>query len=212
MEENKESQKDLLFEDEEEEEELPPAMPEKLPSLIKLLVSRTPDIYKPAVAHAVFPSLAAHLYQVSFEYVDGVEHEATLMNVLMAPTGAGKSCVNAPINHIMADIRKRDEVNLQREKEWKLEVNTMGTHKYKPKRPTDLMVQEVDPDMTSAAFVQRMYDAKGHFLYSNMNEIDQWDAIEDGGKGKQRGRNGLSCASPLTPVTPSGRPAPCPVL
>lgn len=188
MEENKENQKDLLFEDEEEEEELPPAMPEKLPSLIKLLVSRTPDIYKPAVAHAVFPSLAAHLYQVSFEYVDGVEHEATLMNVLMAPTGAGKSCVNAPINHIMADIRKRDEVNLQREKEWKLEVNTMGTHKYKPKRPTDLMVQEVDPDMTSAAFVQRMYDAKGHFLYSNMNEIDQWDAIEDGGKGKQRGR------------------------
>ena len=191
MEENKENQKNLLFEDEEEEEEeeeLPPAMPEKLPSLIKLLVSRTPDIYKPAVAHAVFPSLAAHLYQVSFEYVDGVEHEATLMNVLMASTGAGKSCVNAPINHIMADIRKRDEVNLQREKEWKLEVNTMGTHKYKPKRPTDLMVQEVDPDMTSAAFVQRMYDAKGHFLYSNMNEIDQWDAIEDGGKGKQRGR------------------------
>ena len=178
----------VFIAEEEEEEELPPAMPEKLPSLIKLLVSRTPDIYKPAVAHAVFPSLATHLYQVSFEYVDGVEHEATLMNVLMAPTGAGKSCVNAPINHIMADIRKRDEVNLQREKEWKLEVNTMGTHKYKPKRPTDLMVQEVDPDMTSAAFVQRMYDAKGHFLYSNMNEIDQWDAIEDGGKGKQRGR------------------------
>lgn len=191
MEENKENQKDLLFEDEEEEEELPPAMPEKLPSLIKLLVSRTPDIYKPAVAHAVFPSLAAHLYQVSFEYVDGVEHEATLMNVLMAPTGAGKSCVNAPINHIMADIRKRDEVNLQREKEWKLEVNTMGTHKYKPKRPTNLLVQELDPDMTSAAFVQRMYDAKGHFLYSHMNEIDQWDAIEEGGRGKQRGRKWL---------------------
>ena len=188
MEENKENQKDLLFEDEEEEEELPPAMPEKLPSLIKLLVSRTPDIYKPAVAHAVFPSLAAHLYQVRFEYIDGVEHEATLMNVLMAPTGAGKSCVNAPINHIMADIRERDEVNLQREKEWKMEMNTMGTHKYKPKRPTDLVVQELDPDMTSAAFVQRMYDAKGHFLYSHMNEIDQWDAIEEGGRGKQRGK------------------------
>lgn len=191
MEENKENQKDLLFEDEEEEEELPPAMPEKLPSLIKLLVSRTPDIYKPAVAHAVFPSLAAHLYQVRFEYIDGVEHEATLMNVLMAPTGAGKSCVNAPINHIMADIRERDEVNLQREKEWKMEMNTMGTHKYKPKRPTDLVVQELDPDMTSAAFVQRMYDAKGHFLYSHMNEIDQWDAIEEGGRGKQRGRKWL---------------------
>ena len=188
MEENKENQKDLLFDDEEEEEELPPAMPEKLPSLIKLLVSRTPDIYKPAVAHAVFPSLAAHLYQVRFEYIDGVEHEATLMNVLMAPTGAGKSCVNAPINHIMADIRERDKVNLQREKEWKMEMNTMGTHKYKPKRPTDLVVQELDPDMTSAAFVQRMYDAKGHFLYSNMNEIDQWDAIEEGGRGKQRGK------------------------
>ena len=191
MEENKENQKDLLFDDEEEEEELPPAMPEKLPSLIKLLVSRTPDIYKPAVAHAVFPSLAAHLYQVRFEYIDGVEHEATLMNVLMAPTGAGKSCVNAPINHIMADIRERDEVNLQREKEWKMEMNTMGTHKYKPKRPTDLVVQELDPDMTSAAFVQRMYDAKGHFLYSHMNEIDQWDAIEEGGRGKQRGRKWL---------------------
>ena len=191
MEETNENLKDFLFEDEEEEEELPPAMPEKLPSLIKLLVSRTPDIYKPAVAHAVFPSLAAHLYQVRFEYIDGVEHEATLMNVLMAPTGAGKSCVNAPINHIMADIRERDEVNLQREKEWKMEMNTMGTHKYKPKRPTDLLVQELDPDMTSAAFVQRMYDAKGHFLYSNMNEIDQWDAIEEGGRGKQRGRKWL---------------------
>ena len=188
MEATSENLKDFLFEDEEEEEELPPAMPEKLPSLIKLLVSRTPDIYKPAVAHAVFPSLAAHLYQVRFEYIDGVEHEATLMNVLMAPTGAGKSCVNAPINHIMADIRERDKVNLQREKEWKMEMNTMGTHKYKPKRPTDLVVQELDPDMTSAAFVQRMYDAKGHFLYSNMNEIDQWDAIEEGGRGKQRGR------------------------
>ena len=188
MEETSENLKDFLFEDEEEEEELPPAMPEKLPSLIKLLVSRTPDIYKPAVAHAVFPSLAAHLYQVRFEYIDGVEHEATLMNVLMAPTGAGKSCVNAPINHIMADIRERDKVNLQREKEWKMEMNTMGTHKYKPKRPTDLVVQELDPDMTSAAFVQRMYDAKGHFLYSNMNEIDQWDAIEEGGRGKQRGK------------------------
>lgn len=188
MEETSENLKDFLFEDEEEEEELPPAMPEKLPSLIKLLVSRTPDIYKPAVAHAVFPSLAAHLYQVRFEYIDGVEHEATLMNVLMAPTGAGKSCVNAPINHIMADIRERDKVNLQREKEWKMEMNTMGTHKYIPKRPTDLLVQELDPDMTSAAFVQRMYDAKGHFLYSNMNEIDQWDAIEEGGRGKQRGK------------------------
>ena len=189
MTETNESLKDPLFiDEEEEEEELPPAMPEKLPSLIKLLVSRTTDIYKPAVAHAVFPSLAAHLYQVRFEYVDGVEHEATLMNVLMAPTGTGKSCVNAPIRHIMADIHERDKVNMQREKEWKMEMNTMGTHKYKPKRPTDLVIQEVDPDMTSAAFVQRMYDAKGHFLYSLMNEIDLWDSIEDGSKGKQKGR------------------------
>lgn len=205
MEETSENLKDFLFEDEEEEEELPPAMPEKLPSLIKLLVSRTPDIYKPAVAHAVFPSLAAHLYQVRFEYIDGVEHEATLMNVLMAPTGAGKSCVNAPINHIMADIRERDKVNLQREKEWKMEMNTMGTHKYKPKRPTDLVVQELDPDMTSAAFVQRMYDAKGHFLYSNMNEIDQWDAIEAGGRGKQRGKKWIIMCLAFAPGNSFGQ-------
>ena len=173
---------------EEEDYPAPPPMPKKLPKLVELLISRTPEIYQPAVACAIFPPLATHLWKTRFRYIDNVEHEATLSSVLLAGTGAGKSCVNAPINHIMADIRKRDEVNLQREKEWKLEVNTMGTHKYKPKRPTDLLVQEVDPDMTSAAFVQRMYDAKGHFLYSNMNEIDQWDAIEDGGKGKQRGR------------------------
>lgn len=185
---NNENLDDLwLDEDDDEEVRLPPEMPKKLPKLIELLVSQTPDIYKPAVAHAVFPSLAAHLYKTSFEYIDGVEHEATLMNVLMAPTGAGKSCVNAPISHIMADIRKRDNENMQREKEWKQVMNTMGTHKYKPKRPDNIIIQEVQPDMTSAAFILRMHEAKGRFLYSQMNEIDCFDALDGYGKGSHKG-------------------------
>ena len=172
-----------------EDDELPPAMPEQLPSLIRLLVSRTPKIYKPTVAQAVFPSLAAHLYKVKFRYIDNVDHEATLMNVLMAPTGTGKSCINAPINHIMADIRERDRVNMDREREWREQMSTMGTHKYKPARPKNLVIQDIDPNMTMAAFALRSVEAKGHFLYSQMNEIDQWDTIEGIGRGRNKGLN-----------------------
>ena len=171
---------------EESEEETPPAMPKKLPKLIQLLVSKTPDVYKPAVAHAVFPALAAHLYKVRFRYIDNVLHEATLMNVLMAGTGAGKDCISQPINYIMADIRKRDEENLQREKQWKQEVSSKGANKDKRQRPEGLIIQEVDPDMTNPAFVMRMAEADGHFLYTKMNEIDQFDALRGSGKGGQQ--------------------------
>ena len=169
-----------------EGESLPPAMPKKLPKLIQLLVSKTPDVYKPAVAHAVFPALAAHLYKVRFRYIDNVLHEATLMNVLMAGTGAGKDCISQPINYIMADIRKRDEENLQREKQWKQEVNSKGANKDKRQRPEGLIIQEVDPDMTNPAFVMRMAEADGHFLYTKMNEIDQFDALRGSGRGGQQ--------------------------
>ena len=175
-----------LGEESEAEEETPPAMPKKLPKLIQLLVSKTPDVYKPAVAHAVFPALAAHLYKVRFRYIDNVLHEATLMNVLMAGTGAGKDCISQPINYIMADIRKRDEENLQREKQWKQEVSSKGANKDKRQRPEGLIIQEVDPDMTNPAFVMRMAEADGHFLYTKMNEIDQFDALRGSGRGGQQ--------------------------
>ena len=168
------------------EPETPPEMPKKLPKLIQLLLSRTPDIYKPAVAHAVFPALAAHLYKVKFRYIDNVLHEATLMNVLMAGTGAGKDCISQPINYIMADIRKRDAENLERERQWKQEVNSKGANKDKRQRPEGLIIQEVDPDMTNPAFVLRMSEADGHFLYTKMNEIDQFDALRGSGKGGQQ--------------------------
>ena len=164
----------------------PPAMPEKLPPLIKLLVSRTPDIYKPAVAHAVFPSLAAHLHRVRFKYIDNVEHEATLMNVLMAGTGAGKDCISEPINRIMADIRKRDARNLERERQWKQEVNSKGANKDKRQRPEGLIIQEIDADMTNPAFVMRTAEADEHFLYTKLNEIDQFDALRGSGRGGQQ--------------------------
>ena len=169
-----------------DEPETLPEMPKKLPKLIQLLISRTPDVYKPAVAHAVFPALAAHLYKVRFRYIDNVLHEATLMNVLMAGTGAGKDCISQPINYIMADIRKRDEENLQREKQWKQEVNSKGANKDKRQRPEGLIIQEVDPDMTNPAFVMRMAEADGHFLYTKMNEIDQFDALRGSGRGGQQ--------------------------
>ncbi|MBR5235124.1 MAG: VirE protein [Bacteroidaceae bacterium] len=156
----------------------PPAMPKRLPALIKLLVSRTPKMYQPAVAHAVFPALAAHLWNTTFRYIDNVEHEATLMNVLMAGTGAGKNCITEPINRIMADIRERDRINLAREREWKQEMQTKGANKDKRQRPEGLVIQEIDPDMTNAAFVQRLADAEGRFLYTRMNEIDQFDALK----------------------------------
>ncbi|MBR3859360.1 MAG: VirE protein [Bacteroidaceae bacterium] len=156
----------------------PPAMPRRLPPLVKLLVSRTPKIYQPAVAHAIFPALATHLWKTTFRYIDNVEHEATLMNVLMAGTGAGKNCISEPINRIMADIRERDRVNLQREREWKREMQTKGANKDKRQRPEGLVIQEIDPDMTNAAFVQRLADAEERFLYARMNEIDQFDALK----------------------------------
>ena len=162
----------------------PPEMPKKLPPLIKLLVSKTPKIYQPAVAHAVFPALATHLWRTTFRYIDNVEHEATLMNVLMAGTGAGKNCIADPINHILKDIRKRDADNLKREKEWKAEMQTKGSNKDKRKRPEGLVIQEIDPDMTNAAFVQRLADAEERFLYTKMNEIDQFDALKTSARSK----------------------------
>ena len=162
----------------------PPEMPKRLPPLIKLLISRTPKIYQPAVAHAVFPALATHLWKTHFRYIDNVEHEATLMNVLMAGTGAGKNCIAEPINRILKDIRQRDMENLQREKEWKNEMQTKGANKDKRKRPEGLVIQEIDPDMTNAAFVQRLADAEERFLYTKMNEIDQFDALKTSARSK----------------------------
>ena len=163
-----------------------PDMPKKLPKVVQLLTSKTPDIYKPAVAHAIFPSLGAHLWKVRFPYIDNVMHEATFMNVLMAGTGAGKDCISQPINHIMADIRKRDAENLKREADWKKEVNSKGSNKDKRQRPEGLVIQEVDPDMTNPAFVMRMAEADEHFLYTKMNEIDQFDALRGSARGSQQ--------------------------
>ena len=164
----------------------PPPMPAKLPPLIELLTSRTPEEYKAAVAHAVFPSLAAHLYKTTFRYIDNVEHEATLMCLLMAGTGAGKSCVDEPINRIMADIRKRDAENLRREREWKDEVNRKGANKDKKERPKGLVIQEIDTDITNPAFILRTAEAEEHFLYAKLNEVDQFDALRGSGKGGQQ--------------------------
>ena len=158
--------------------QVPPVMPKRLPPLIKLLVSRTPKIYQPAVANAVFPALASHLWKTYFRYIDNVLHEATLMNVLMGETGAGKNCISEPINYILKDIRQRDEENLRREREWKAEMSSKGANKDKRQRPEGLVIQEIDPDMTNAAFVQRLADADERFLYTKMNEIDQFDALK----------------------------------
>ena len=162
----------------------PPPMPEHLPKLVELLLSKTPDIYKSAVAHAIFPPLATHLCKTTFKYIDNVEHEATLMCCLLAGTGAGKNCVQMPINMIMEDIRKRDRENLNREKEWKEEVTRKGANKDKRKRPENLIIQEIDADMTNPAFVMRTAEAQGHFLYTSLNEIDQFDALK--GQGNQQ--------------------------
>ena len=164
----------------------PPAMPEKLPKLVELLLSRTPEIYKPAVAHAIFPPLATHLWQTSFRYIDNVVHEATLSTCLLAGTGAGKSSVNKPISYIMEDIRKRDAENLKREKEWKEEMTRKGANKDKRKRPDNLVIQEIDADMTNPAFVMRTAEAQGRFLYTSLNELDQFDALK--GTGNQHFR------------------------
>ena len=172
------------LENQDEDPDMPPQMPRVVPPLIRLLISKTPDIYKPAVAHAVFPALASHLWQTRFRYIDNVEHEATLMNVLMAGTGAGKNCITEPINRILKDIRQRDMDNLRREREWKKEVQSKGANKDKRQRPEGLVIQEIDPDMTNAAFVQRLADAEDRFLYARMNEIDQFDALKGSGKSK----------------------------
>lgn len=163
---------------------VPPPMPEHLPKLVELLLSKTPDVYKPAVAHAIFPPLATHLCKTTFKYIDNVEHEATLMCCLLAGTGAGKNCVQMPINMIMEDIRHRDRENLQREKEWKEEVTRKGANKDKRKRPENLIIQEIDADMTNPAFVMRTAEAQEHFLYTTLNEIDQFDALK--GQGNQQ--------------------------
>ena len=165
---------------------VPPPMPRRLPPLIKLLVSRTPAIYQAAVAHAVFPALAAHLWKTRFRYIDNVEHEATLMNVLMAGTGAGKNCIAAPIDCIMRDIRERDAVSLEKERHWKEEMQTKGANKDKRLRPEGIVVQEVDADMTNAAFVLRLSEAEEHFLYVRMNEIDQFDALKTSARSKSQ--------------------------
>ena len=164
----------------------PPPMPGKLPKLVELLISKTPEIYQPAVAHAIFPPLATHLWNTRFRYIDNVEHEATLMTCLLAGTGAGKSCVQMPISMIMEDIRKRDQENLKREKEWKDEMMRKGANKDKRKRPENLIIQEIDADMTNPAFVMRTAEAKEHFLYTSLNEIDQFDALR--GIGNQQFR------------------------
>ena len=168
----------------EDEKIAPPPMPEHLPKLVELLLSKTPDVYKPAVAHAIFPPLATHLCKTTFKYIDNVEHEATLMCCLLAGTGAGKNCVQMPINMIMEDIRKRDRENLNREKEWKDEVTRKGANKDKRKRPENLIIQEIDADMTNPAFVMRTAEAQEHFLYTTLNEIDQFDALK--GQGNQQ--------------------------
>ena len=171
----------LKVQSEDEDYPAPPPMPKKLPKLVELLISKTPEIYQPAVAHAIFPSLATHLWRTRFRYIDNVEHEATLMTCLLAGTGAGKSCVQKPIDFIMEDIRKRDAENLKREKEWKDEMMRKGANKDKRKRPENLIIQEIDADMTNPAFVMRTAEAKEHFLYTSLNEIDQFDALKGSG-------------------------------
>ena len=171
----------LYDQSEDEDYPAPPPMPKKLPKLVELLISKTPEIYQPAVAHAIFPSLATHLWRTRFRYIDNVEHEATLMTCLLAGTGAGKSCVQKPIDFIMEDIRKRDAENLKREKEWKDEMMRKGANKDKRKRPENLIIQEIDADMTNPAFVMRTAEAKEHFLYTSLNEIDQFDALKGSG-------------------------------
>ena len=172
----------------------PPEMPKKLPKLVELLISRTPEIYKPAVAHAIFPPLATHLWKTRFRYIDNVEHEARLMTLLLAGTGAGKSSVNRPIDFIMEDIRLRDAENLKREKAWKDEVLRKGANKDKRKRPENLIIQEIDADMTNPAFVMRTAEAQEHFLYTSLNELDQFDALK--GSGNQQFRIMCLAADP----------------
>ena len=184
----------LKVQNTEEDYPNPPEMPKKLPKLVELLISRTPEIYKPAVAHAIFPPLATHLWKTRFRYIDNVEHEARLMTLLLAGTGAGKSSVNRPIDFIMEDIRLRDAENLKREKAWKDEMLRKGANKDKRKRPENLIIQEIDADMTNPAFVMRTAEAQEHFLYTSLNELDQFDALK--GSGSQQFRIMCLAADP----------------
>lgn len=177
--------------------DVPPQMPARLPKLIKLLTSKVPDDFKAPVAMAVFPPLAAHLKGVNFRYIDNQVHEAAMMNLLVAPMSSGKSAVNGPINSIIEDLVQMDKVNRQKEQEWKDEVNTMGDNKKKPVRPEDICIRIVSPDLTRAAYIQRLDDvqkAGGAYLYCKMDEVDMlrkfndpsqlirlcWDNSEDG--------------------------------
>ena len=177
--------------------EVPPQLPAKLPKLIKLLTSKVPDDFKAPVAMAVFPPLAAHLKGVNFRYIDNQVHEAAMMNLLVAPMSSGKSAVNGPINSIIEDLVQMDKVNRQKEQEWKDEVNTMGDNKKKPVRPEDICIRIVSPDLTRAAYIQRLDDAQkagDAYLYCKMDEVDMlrkfndpsqlirlcWDNSEDG--------------------------------
>ena len=161
-------------------------MPQKLPKLIKLLISKTPSIYRPAVSQAVFPPLASHLLETRFRYIDNVEHEATLSSILCAPTGSGKEAITQPINRIMADIRRRDAEQRERERKWKDECNSKGANKDRCERPEELVIQEVNIDMTNPAFVLRMKEAANHFLYAKVNELNLFDALK--GKTNQHFR------------------------
>ena len=162
-----------------------PPMPKKLPPLIELLTRNVPEAMKPAVAHAVFPPLGAHLGGVKFRYIDNVEREATFMCVLLAKMSSGKSAVNKPIELIMKDIVERDALNRLREQEWKASLSTKGANKEKPKRPEGLCIQMLVPDMTNAAFVQRLADAQGKFLYTQMDELELLNNLKTSARGNQ---------------------------
>ena len=168
--------------------DVPPQMPRRLPKSVKLMVSKEPDIYKPASAMGLFPALGAHLYQVQFPYADHTMHEATFMQNCMAPMSSGKSCVNRVCEPIMADIKARDDVNRRREDEWKEECRSMGANKQKPKRPDDLIIQMMSSDLTNAALVQKLQDAQGHFLYVQVDEVELFEQLKVNGRSGQIGK------------------------
>ncbi|MCQ2332218.1 MAG: hypothetical protein MJZ95_03315, partial [Paludibacteraceae bacterium] len=159
----------------------PPRMPDKLPKLIRHLIKNVPEVCRPSVAHGVFPALATHLSEVNFRLIDGTKKEATFMCVNMARQSSGKASVNKPIEYIMADIKERDDINRRREQEWKDSVGTKGSNKEKPKRPEDLCVQMLVTDMTNAAFVQRLKDANGKYIYTNLEELDLLKQLQTNG-------------------------------
>ena len=168
--------------------DVPPQMPRRLPKSVKLMISKEPDVYKPASAMGLFPALGTHLYDVHFPYADHTMHEATFMVNCMAPMSSGKSCVNRVCEPIMADIKARDDENRRREDEWKEECRSMGANKQKPKRPENLIVQIMSSDLTNAALVQKLQDAQGHFLYVQVDEVELFDQLKVNGKSGQIGK------------------------